>query len=87
MNKEKALDLDRVNYNKLKMKEFFKKNNCFDKHPSIKIGDTAYFMTGYYNQNLAKGKVKGIKGNDIYIYNDAYWYPVDFNRILEIESN
>jgi len=56
----------------------------FDKgiHPKFKVGDTITFFTGYNNDIPARARIKGINGNDIYVYNDSYWFPIqdDENR-------
>lgn len=45
-------------------------------HQEFKVGDVIQFMTGYNNDLLAQASIKGIDGNDLYVYNDCYWFPI-----------
>lgn len=54
-------------------------------HPKYKVGQTISFLTGYNNDILAKATIKGIDGDDLYVYNDCYWFPINStNNKLEI---
>lgn len=73
--------------------EKYIKEHGYDKgtHPDFKVGDTIQFMTGYNNDILAQSRIKGINGNDLYVYNDCYWFPIRANdatrKIRKIEPD
>lgn len=71
------LDLEK-DYTKEKRIEFLEKNG-YDKgtHPDYKIGDIIQFMTGFDNDILAQASIKGIDENDLYVYIDCYWFPIN----------
>jgi hypothetical protein len=81
-------DLDKERTNKTEALNWIKKHQYhLGNHDSLKINDIVYFKTGFNDHIPAKAKVKGINGSDIYVYNDCYWYPINFSRITKIESN
>lgn len=50
-------------------------------HPKFKVGDTIEFFTGTNDDIRARSTIKGLDGDDIYVYNDCYWFPIqDDNR-------
>lgn len=50
-------------------------------HPKFRIGQVVEFWTGYNDDIRAKATIKAIEGNNIYVYNDCYWFPIkDDNR-------
>lgn len=53
-------------------------NKGYDKntHEKFKVGDVIQFMTGYNDDIPAQAKIKGINGDEIYVYNDCYWFPI-----------
>lgn len=55
-------------------------------NPKFKVGDIIQFMTGYDDDILAEAKIKGIDGNDLYVYDDCYWFPIqdDSKRKIRI---
>ena len=81
-------DLDANLNNHREVSQYMKKMG-YDKgtHLLYKIGDTVYFNTGYNDDIPAKGKIKGIDGEDLYIYNDCYWFPVKSSRIIKNAGN
>ena len=40
------------------------------------VGEVITFWTGYNNDIRAQASIKGINGNDLYVYNDCYWFPI-----------
>jgi hypothetical protein len=53
-------------------------------NPKFKVGDVIQFLTGYDYNILAEAKIKGINGNDLYVYNDAYWFAIQDNEQRKI---
>jgi len=55
------------------------KKHGFDKgqHKYLKVGDIIEFWTGYNDDIRARASIKGINGDDLYVYNDCYWYPIN----------
>jgi hypothetical protein len=55
-------------------------------NPKFKVGDVIQFMTGYNDDILAEASIKGIDGNDLYVYDDCYWFPIqdDTKRKIRI---
>ena len=43
---------------------------------TFKVGDVVQFNTGYDKHLRAEATIKGIDGEDIYVYNDCFWYPI-----------
>lgn len=78
---------DGTDYTKDK-REAFLKEHGYDKgtHDLYSVGDTIHFMTGYNNDILASAKIKGIDGENLYVYNDCYWFPVTSDRVLRLVS-
>lgn len=69
--------------------ETYCKTHGYDKgtHHLYSVGQVISFMTGEHNHLLAKASIKGIDGNDLYVYNDCYWFPIkadDPNRDIKI---
>ena len=58
-------------------------------NPSFKVGDVIEFFTGYNDDIRAKAKIKGIDGDDLYVFTDSYWFPIqdDVIRKIEITEN
>lgn len=58
-------------------KRFLTKNG-FDKgaHKKFTIGERIEFFTGYNNHIRAVASIKGIDGEDLYVYTDSYWFPI-----------
>lgn len=46
------------------------------KNSKFKIGDTVEFNGGYSNDIRYRATIKGIDNNDLYVFNDSYWYPI-----------
>ena len=62
-----------------------KRQGFSNKHPKFSVGQQISFMTGYHDHILATAKIKGIDGNDIYVYNDCYWFPIQDDQEREIK--
>lgn len=56
--------------------EFLSKFKNSENKTKFKVGQKITFLTGYNNDILASATIKAIDVNDIYIYNDAYWFPI-----------
>ena len=41
-----------------------------------KVGEKITFWTGYSDDIRAVATIKAIDGKDIYIFEDAYWFPI-----------
>lgn len=55
-------------------------------HEKFKVGETITFFTGYNDDIRAKAAIKGIDGNDLYVYNDCYWFPIQDDDKRKIEK-
>jgi hypothetical protein len=65
--------------------EYMKKHGYDkNKHEKFFIGQEIEFWTGYNDDIRARARIKGISGNDLYVYNDCYWYPIQDNEITNI---
>ena len=69
-----------------KAKEYIA-NRGYDKgtNAKYKVGDTILFNTGFNNDIRAKASIKGLDGDDIYVYNDCYWFPIQDTKERNIE--
>lgn len=67
-------------------REYMKKNG-YDtgKHKDFTVGDLIFFNTGYDDDIRAKATIKGIDGDNLYVYTDSYWFPIQDNDIRKIE--
>lgn len=74
-------NLDNENLDR-KAIDYLKKFKNSINETKFKVGQTITFFTGYNNDILASATIKAIDVNDIYVYNDSYWYPIqdDKNR-------
>ena len=79
-------DLDRNDQSEAKR---FAREKGYDqgKHEKFKVGDIITFFTGYNDDIRARARIKGIDGEDLYVYDDCYWFPIqdDHKRQIEIE--
>lgn len=75
-------DLDDTQHKNREVAHYMAKHgNDNGKHNKFTIGDVIEFYTGYNDDIRASASIKGINGNDIYVYNDCYWFPIqDDNR-------
>jgi hypothetical protein len=73
--KTKTWELDEMELCQ-KAKNFLKKFNNYKNNTKYKVGQKITFYTGYFCDILASGKIKAIGQGDIYVYVDAYWYPI-----------
>lgn len=58
-------------------------------HPKFRVGQVIQFWTGYNNDIRAQAVIKGIEGGNLYVYNDAFWFPIqddETRKIVIIES-
>lgn len=55
-------------------------------NPDFKIGDIIQFMTGANDDILAQAKIKGINGQDLYVYNDCFWFPIQNDSRRKIKK-
>ena len=73
------------NYNVNESRKYYAK---LENKPNdnFKVGQLIQFYTGHDNHILACAKIKAIDGNDLYVYNDCYWYPIqdDDKRNIKI---
>jgi hypothetical protein len=64
--------------------------NGYDKgtHAKFKIGQMIEFWTGFTDDIRASASIKGINGDDLYVYSDCYWFPIqdDKNRKIQVLS-
>jgi len=81
-------DLDATYTNQREVTQYMAKHG-YDKgkHPNYAIGEVVFFNTGYNDDIPAKGRIKGIEGEDLYIYHDCYWFPVKSSRITGKDNN
>ena len=45
-------------------------------------------MFNYYNVDgkvVASASIKGINGNDLYVYSDCYWFPIQDDETRKIK--
>jgi hypothetical protein len=50
-----------------------------------KVGNKIQFYTGYNDDILACATIKGIDKNDIYVYSDCYWFPIQDDEKRKIK--
>lgn len=81
-------DLDYRNYRDrtIEARQYCNKHG-YDKgtHEIYNVGDVVYFKTGLNDDIPAKASIKGIKGNDLYVFCDCYWCPLESSRVIKIE--
>jgi len=53
-------------------------------HPQFAVGERIEFFTGHNDDIKASATIKAINGNDIYVYNDCYWYPIQDDQRRKI---
>lgn len=61
-----------------------------NKNPDFKVGQIITFYGGYNGDILYKTKIIGFIDNDIYLYWDCYWFPIQNNekrKIIKITEN
>ena len=79
-------DLDKIpNYAFNESRQYFAKLQN-KPNSNFKVAQKIQFFTGANNDILACAKIKAIDGDDIYVYNDSYWYPIqdDEKRNIKI---
>ena len=54
-------------------------------HAKFKIGQMIEFWTGANSDIRASARIKGINGNDLYVYSDCYWFPIQDDETRKIE--
>lgn len=87
MTKETVWNIDAKEYDYSKeARDKFLAEKGFDKntHPKYKIGDTIQFYSGYNDDILMQATIKGLDKDDIYVYNDCYWFPIQDDEIRQI---
>lgn len=79
-------DLDAgKDYKNQERKDYYAKNGLNDDSESLyKIGDVIEFWTGHDNDIRAIARIKAVKGNDLYVYNDCYWFPIQDDSSRQI---
>lgn len=45
-------------------------------HNKFSVGEVIEFWTGYSDDIRACATIKAINGDDIYVYDDCYWFPI-----------
>lgn len=50
------------------------------------VGEVITFWTGSNNDIRAQASIKGISGNDLYVYNDCYWFPIQDTKERAIKK-
>ena len=88
IQKTAVWDLDEeISYKEKDCHEFMRTNG-YDKgkHDKFTVGQQIEFFTGYNDDIRAKATIKGIDGNDLYIYEDCYWFPIQDNEKTKISS-
>ncbi len=50
----------------------------------FKVGDVVQFTAGYNNDIRMQARIKAIYKDQIFVYNDCYWYPILDNAIYNI---
>lgn len=65
----------------------FVKKNGFDQNTNLKfkVGQTIQFWTGADSNIRTQAKIKGFNGDEIYVYNDCYWFPIFDNKKYAIK--
>ena len=78
--------LDENSKNKNDCQNFMMKNG-YDKNKNeiFKVGDVIQFWTGYNDDIRAEASIKGIDGDDLYVYTDCYWFPIQDNKTTKIK--
>lgn len=76
-------DLDEKN--NTTAKEYCKKFINSTNETKYKVGDKILFYTGYNDDILASATIKGIDKNDIYVYSDCYWFPIQDDSRRKIQ--
>ncbi len=66
--------------------EFLSKFKNSENKTKFKVGQVITFLTGYNNDILASATIKAIDINDIYVYNDCYWFPILDEKIRNIKN-
>lgn len=56
-------------------------------HPRFKVGDVIEFWTGHNDDIRAKARIKAINDNDIYVYSDCYWFPIQDDERRKIKQH
>ena len=51
----------------------------------FRVGQVIQFWTGYNNDLRAQASIKAIDGEDIFVYNDCYWYPIQDTNYRDIK--
>jgi hypothetical protein len=76
-------NLDKTDYNKSDRDKWLK-DRGYDKgkHSQFKVGQVVTFYTGTNRDILAEAAIKGINNDDLYVYNDAYWFPISIDRVI-----
>jgi len=77
-------DLDK-NESSTNALEYCKKFKNASNETAYKVGDKIQFFTGCNNHILASATIKGIDKTDIYIYSDAYWFPIQDDKERKIK--
>ena len=72
LDSQKAVDMTDVE----KAKDFFASMVGKENTTRFNVGDEVFFMTGLNNDISARARIKAIDGDDIYVYNDCYWFPI-----------
>ena len=73
----KIWDLDEKTLNAYQVKEYMRKHGLdLGTNPKFRVGMVINFFTGYNNDIRARARIKGINGNELYVYSDCYWYPI-----------
>lgn len=55
-------------------------------HTRFSVGEKIEFFTGYNDDIRASATIKAINGNDIYVYNDCYWFPIQDDNKRKISK-
>jgi hypothetical protein len=50
------------------------------------VGEKIEFFTGYNDDIRAAATIKAISGDEIYVYNDCYWYPIKDDQRRKIRK-
>lgn len=85
INLKKAFDLDAKHEINSKAKDFFKTLKNKGNNDKYKIGEIVYFYTGADKNWFVKAAIKHVNNDDIYVYNDCYWFPINQSEILHVE--
>ncbi len=56
------------------------------KNDNYSVGEIITFWTGQNNDIRAQASIKGIDGNDLYVYNDCYWFPIQDTKERAIKK-